>query len=85
MNLLHLLHPHYIMITYISKNVSIIFLHSPQRPGRELIWTPGSQSSNLRAPLAPLSKQSSAEGGYRWAGLSVTGPPAVSRTQGPFN
>lgn len=54
-NLLHLLYPHNIIITYISKNVSIIFLHKPLRPGWELIWTPGSQSANLRAPKVPTS------------------------------
>lgn len=43
------------MITYISKNSAIIFLHKPLRPECELIWTPGSQSANLRAPKVPTS------------------------------
>lgn len=85
--LIRLLCPHYITIMHISKDLIIILDHQPAYPGCNLIWGPGSQSTNLRAPTVPtsLSKQSSAEGGYRLVGLSVARPPAASGTQGPFN
>lgn len=81
---------HYSVITYISKRVY------PSFSGQTLASLMGVNldswidrnlptSGRPKHLLVPLSKQSSAEGGYHWAGLSVTRPPAASGTQGPFN
>lgn len=82
----------------ILKNLSIIFFHKPLRPECELIWTPGSQSVNLRAPyqnnhrlkevivgLGYLSPRHRQPAGHKGHLIRPTAPLWCERLSDPFD